>query len=147
MKINVLQMLSCGIDFDQKNAPDKVSSYRRILPQVNFQNKIFTSIRWKIYKILKIQFLSAFAQNLMSWNLGLVLALPSIVVPSVIGISSSLNPDEILHMTPDEASWIGMFYCFYDWNELKVKIFFKCILFQQVFYSSFNRLEIYCLDS
>lgn len=48
MKINVLQMLTCGIDFDQKNAPDKVSSYRRILPQVNFQFKISTSIIFKM---------------------------------------------------------------------------------------------------
>lgn len=39
----------------------------------------------------------------------MVLAFPSIVVPSVIGISSKLNPDEILQMTPDEASWLGMF--------------------------------------
>lgn len=39
--------------------------------------------------------------------MGLVLAIPSIVVPSVIGISSNLNPDEILHMTPDEASWLA----------------------------------------
>lgn len=56
-----------------------------------------------------MQFLSAFAQNLLSWNLGLVLAFPSIVVPSVIGISSNLNPDETLHMTPDEASWLGQY--------------------------------------
>lgn len=36
-----------------------------------------------------------------------MLAFPSIVVPSVLGNSKNLNPDEILHMTPDEATWLG----------------------------------------
>lgn len=38
----------------------------------------------------------------------MVLAIPSLVVPSVIGISADLNPDEILKMSPDEASWLGI---------------------------------------
>lgn len=37
----------------------------------------------------------------------MVIAISSIVVPSVIGVSKNLNPDETLHMTPDEASWLG----------------------------------------
>lgn len=40
MKINPLRILPCGIDFDQENAPDKVNSYRRILPQVIFPFEI-----------------------------------------------------------------------------------------------------------
>lgn len=37
----------------------------------------------------------------------MVIAISSIVVPSVIGVSKNLNPDETLHMTPDEATWLG----------------------------------------
>lgn len=44
----------------------------------------------------------------MGWNMGCVLAIISIVYPSVTGTSSHLNPDETLHMTPEEASWLGM---------------------------------------
>lgn len=38
----------------------------------------------------------------------MVLAFPSIVVPSVLGNSKHLNPDEIFHMTASEASWLGI---------------------------------------
>lgn len=51
--------------------------------------------------------LATIPQYLMSLNFGLVLAFPSIVVPSVLGNSKSLNPDEILHMTLDETTWLG----------------------------------------
>lgn len=46
----------------------------------------------------------------------MILTIASIVVPSVIGLNDNLNPDEVLHMTPDEASWLGIF--------LTKKIFF-----------------------
>lgn len=39
--------------------------------------------------------------------MGLSLAIPTIVVSSVIGASNSLNPDETISMTIDEASWLG----------------------------------------
>lgn len=39
--------------------------------------------------------------------MGLVLAIPSIVFPSVTGKANALNPDEILHMSTDEASWLA----------------------------------------
>lgn len=39
--------------------------------------------------------------------MGLSLAIPTIVVSSVIGDSVHLNPDETISMTYDEASWLG----------------------------------------
>lgn len=117
MTISVWQVFPCGRGFDPQNAPHGVSKSRRILPQVRifgfkvtlteFKNQIHC-ITFNINSKNIIQFLCSFAQFLLSWNSGLVLAIPSIVVPSVIGISSNLNPDEILHMTPDEASWLGI---------------------------------------
>lgn len=53
------------------------------------------------------QFLCGFAHFLINWNMGMVLAIASIVVPSVIGTSKHLNPDEIFHMTTVQASWLG----------------------------------------
>lgn len=64
----------------------------------------------------------------MSWNVGMVLAFPSIVVPSVLGNSKHLNPDEIFHMTASEASWLGI----RAW-EIKIDFFLVkelCHLFQ-----------------
>lgn len=61
----------------------------------------------KIENLTFVQFLASFAQNLIIWQFGLILAIPSIVVPSVIGVSQELNPDETLHMTAEQASWLG----------------------------------------
>lgn len=47
---------------------------------------------------------------LMSYDLGLSSGITTIVVPSVLGTSESLNPDETISMDPDEASWLGKLY-------------------------------------
>lgn len=39
--------------------------------------------------------------------MGLVLALPTLIIPSVIGASQQLNPNETIHMTMNEVSWLG----------------------------------------
>lgn len=39
--------------------------------------------------------------------MGLLLAFPTIIIPSVIGVSKHLDPNETIHMTPDQASWMG----------------------------------------
>lgn len=39
--------------------------------------------------------------------MGTIIAIASIVVPSVIGLNNDLNPDEFLHLTPAETSWFG----------------------------------------
>lgn len=62
------------------------------------------------------------AQHLISWDMGFALAFPTIVVPSVIGASFDINPDETLHMTPDEASWLGNLY-FYIYFNKKFSLF------------------------
>lgn len=61
-----------------------------------------------LFFIFEFQFLAAIAQNLLGGNKGLSLAFPTIVVPAVIGVSSVINPNESIHMTADEASWLGM---------------------------------------
>ncbi|XP_055301620.1 facilitated trehalose transporter Tret1-like [Sitodiplosis mosellana] len=85
MRNQLLDIFMCGFGFDFENGPHKVCTFRRVLPQ----------------------FLASFAMYLGAWNIGLILALATIVVPSVTGTSSSLNPDETLHMTSDEASWLA----------------------------------------
>lgn len=88
MKSLLFDIFTCGCGFDFENGPQEVSTFRRILPQ----------------------FLASLTQFLVSWSMGLILAIASIVVPSVIGQSGNLNPDETLHMTIEEASWLGKFY-------------------------------------
>lgn len=69
-------------------APDKVTAFRRILPQ----------------------FLASSAKNLLIFDIGLTMAFPSIVIPALTGINSAQNPNEWLHMTPVQASWLGKYY-------------------------------------
>lgn len=78
-------VLSCCGKSNDSSAPDQVSKCRRLLPQ----------------------FLSTIPLFLMSYDLGLALSISTIVVPSVLGTSELLNPDETISMTPGEASWLG----------------------------------------
>lgn len=47
------------------------------------------------------------ARNIIRLNTGLFEGFPSIVIPSLIGMSKELNPDEVLLIAPSHASWIG----------------------------------------
>lgn len=51
----------------------------------------------------------------MSWDSGLSVAMPTIVVPSVQQFSAAkqLNPDEIILITANEASWLGKYRIYY----------------------------------
>lgn len=46
------------------------------------------------------------AKNFDIFNLGQFSVLPSIVIPSLTGISKELNPDETIHVSGDETSWL-----------------------------------------
>lgn len=54
--------------------------------------------------------------------MGSVLSISTIVIPAVTGIAGDLNPDEMLHMTNDEVSWLGKDYLListrYEWNNI-----------------------------
>lgn len=58
------------------------------------------------------QLLGTCAKNLLVFNVGEFAAFPSIVIPSLIGISNHLNPDESLHMTASQTSWLCKFKSF-----------------------------------
>lgn len=49
------------------------------------------------------------ARNISRLNTGFFEGFPSIVIPSLIGLSRELNPDEVLLISPSQASWIGKF--------------------------------------
>lgn len=72
-------------DDGECTSPDKVTAFRRILPQ----------------------FLASSAKNLLIVELGVTMAFPSIVIPALTGLNQNLNPNETLHMTPVQASWLG----------------------------------------
>lgn len=53
MKINLSDIFACGLCFDFENAPRKVSTFRRVLPQVTF---------------LPCQVINAFMTKMSKWN-------------------------------------------------------------------------------
>lgn len=46
------------------------------------------------------------AKNFDIFNLGQFSVLPSIVIPSLTGLSKDLNPDETIRVSGDETSWL-----------------------------------------
>ena len=85
MRNQLLDVFVCGFGFNFANGPHQVGAIRRALPQ----------------------FLASSAVFFCDWDMGLILAISTIVVPSVLGASGKLNPDETLFMTSEEASWLG----------------------------------------
>lgn len=86
MKNRIHSLFVCGFGFNFKTAPHQVGAIRRALPQFLASSSVF----------------------FCDWNMGLILAISTIVVPSVLGTSDKLNPNETLYMTSEEASWLGM---------------------------------------
>lgn len=47
----------------------------------------------------------------MILNVGQYYAIPSIVIPSLRGLSAALNPDETVHIGAAESSWLREYKC------------------------------------
>lgn len=65
---------------------EQISTHRRILPQL----------------------LASQAKNLIILDIGMSIAIPSIVIPALTGLNKDNNPDEIIHLTAEQSSWLGM---------------------------------------
>lgn len=48
------------------------------------------------------------ARNLITLNTGLFEGFPAVMIPALLGLTSQTNSDEKLHVTPSQASWIGI---------------------------------------
>lgn len=57
----------------------------------------------------QFQVMATMARNLITVNTGLFEGLPTLIIPSLLGLSKNLNPDETLRITASQASWIGKF--------------------------------------
>ncbi|GAB0097350.1 facilitated trehalose transporter Tret1 [Sergentomyia squamirostris] len=66
-------------------APDEVSKFRRFLPQI----------------------LASTAKNFLLLDLGLSVAIPTIIIPALRGSLANADPTEMLTLTEEEASWLG----------------------------------------
>lgn len=53
------------------------------------------------------QIVATTIKNFLLLDLGLALAFPTIVIPALTGIDEVHNPNEYLHMTPSQSSWLG----------------------------------------
>lgn len=47
-------------------------------------------------------------KNFLLVDLGMSIVFPSIVIPALTGIFNDFNQNEMLSMTPVQASWFGM---------------------------------------
>lgn len=56
-----------------------------------------------------VQVLASFAKNVLVFQMGFVLAFPTILISSLTGLSPDLNPDETMLLMPSETTWIGEF--------------------------------------
>lgn len=62
----------------------------------------------KISFLFFLQILASTAKNFLLLDLGLSVAFTTIVIPALTGQDKVNNPDEFLHLTPVQASWLGM---------------------------------------
>lgn len=89
----------------------KISTFRRFLPQVKEQTdnnfEIFHFRFIHSFFLVSFQVLATMARNIIRLNTGLFEGFPSIVIPSLIGLSRELNPEEVLLISSAQASWIG----------------------------------------
>lgn len=51
-------------------------------------------------------------KNLILVTFGLAIHFSTILIPALSGLNSQLNPNEILSITVEEATWIGTFETF-----------------------------------
>lgn len=58
------------------------------------------------FRTILPQILASTAKNFLLLDLGMAVALPTIVIPALRGLKNRA-PDEFLHFTPVQASWFG----------------------------------------
>lgn len=107
----------------------KVSSLRRVLPQVEIAFRIYSILHLIFvnqiimhWLSLFLQFLASSVNNLLIIDVGLILAFPSIVVPALTGLNRELNPNEFLQMSGVEASWLGNIILDFDTCRMSFEI-------------------------
>lgn len=61
----------------------------------------------KNFRRVLAQVLASSAKNLLVFNFGLAITFPTILIPALSGLNTSLNPNETLTITPNESTWIG----------------------------------------
>lgn len=54
-----------------------------------------------------LQVIASTVKNFLLLDLGLSIAFPTIVIPALMGLNNALNPDETVHLTAVQASWLG----------------------------------------
>lgn len=57
-----------------------------------------------------LQILASMVKNTLAANFSLLIAFPALVIPSLTGVSSELNPDENLSISAAQASWLGKIF-------------------------------------
>lgn len=66
----------------------------------------FEQLLFSIF-LFRFQFLASSIKNLLILDGGITMAFPTIVIPALTGLNQQINPNEFLHITPVQASWLG----------------------------------------
>lgn len=59
-------------------------------------------------------------KNFLLLDLGLSIAIPTIIIPALTGLNPEANPNEKIHVTAVQASWLGTYYA-YMWKSESLK--------------------------
>lgn len=91
---------------DNNAGIQKISTFRRILPQVKNPDLNTNSHKSFNFQSKSLQILGATAKNIVVLNLGEFTAFSSIVISALVGMSMKLNPNETIHITAAQSSWL-----------------------------------------
>lgn len=98
-----------GLNGDNNEGVQRVSSFRRILPQVNTRPTYYSNgMLFLSYFFFKC--LGTLARNLLCINVGGYFGFLAILIPALTGLNKELNPDETLEITAYQASWLRKSY-------------------------------------
>lgn len=63
-------------------------------------------------------------KNFLLLDLGLSLAIPTIVIPALTGKNNALNPNETVFVTAEQASWLGMLFTSFAMTDIQLVYIF-----------------------
>lgn len=118
------------IEIDENVQINKVSTVRRLAPQVNNTVKWILEIISNNFTFFFVQFIVATIKNLIILNKSLFDGFSTIVIPALLGISTNLDPNETIRITPSESSWLCKFQ----------------ILFREKMLQKKRKLNLFCLQ-
>lgn len=94
---------NCELNEENFERIQRVSAFRRILPQVNQTTYKFNG---RLHWSFAFKCLGTLARNLICLNVGEFFGFLAILIPALSGLNKEANPDETLEITANQVSWL-----------------------------------------